>query len=134
LAQLPHSPASCRWTGYSSATQAPDHILSRDALSGGERQRLGLLRACLRPRPLVAVFDEPTSALDSLTEERALRLVLANRQAAPVLLVAHRMSTVSHCDRVVVLRDGRIVEEGPPSVLRDQDGPYAALCRAELSP
>jgi ABC-type multidrug transport system fused ATPase/permease subunit len=93
-------------------------------LSGGQRQRLALARALVKDAP-VLVLDEATSALDPQTESavvNALRPIMADRA---VLIVAHRFSTVRHADRIVVLRDGRIVEEGPPDeLLNVPDGPY----------
>jgi subfamily B ATP-binding cassette protein MsbA len=95
-------------------------------LSGGERQRLCIARA-LYLGAGVLVLDEPTSQLDAENEqalEAALAELLANRTA---LVIAHRLSTVRRCDRVAVLRDGRIVQEGPPQRLLESPGPFAEL-------
>ena len=84
-------------------------------VSGGEKQRLSIARALLR-RPHLLVFDEATSSLDSLTEEeisRTIRDVAAARDVITIL-IAHRLSTVMHADRIHVLERGRIVETGAP--------------------
>jgi ABC-type multidrug transport system fused ATPase/permease subunit len=103
-------------------------------LSGGQRQRLALARALVKDAP-VLVLDEATSALDPKTESAvvdALRPIMADRA---VLIVAHRFSTVRHADRIVVLRDGRIVEEGPPDELLNRpDGPYRQFVNEQTEP
>jgi len=116
------------------AERRDDASLERTSMSGGQRQRLGLIRTGLRRAPVIAVFDEPTSALDALTEEHALSLIAELRHEAPVLLVAHRLTTLRYADRVVVLEHGRIVEEGTPSALAARKGRFAALYDKELRP
>jgi len=99
-------------------------------LSGGQRQRLGIARAFLKNAP-VLLLDEATSALDSQSEgeiQRALQRLMRGRT---VVAVAHRLATVSSFDRVIVMVDGRIVEDGPPDELRRQDGVYAHLWRLQ---
>jgi ATP-binding cassette subfamily B protein len=80
-------------------------------LSGGQRQRLAIARALLRAAPIV-VLDEATSALDPVTEAAAMEALRVRLTASSVLLVAHRPSTIRHADRIVVLDNGRVVEEG----------------------
>jgi len=82
-------------------------------VSGGEKQRLSIARALLR-KPQLMVFDEATSSLDSLTEEeisQTIREVATSRDAITIL-IAHRLSTVLHADRIYVLERGHIVEFG----------------------
>jgi len=101
-------------------------------LSAGQRQLIALARAVLAD-PAVLILDEASSSLDAPTErlvQRALRTVLAGRTA---LIIAHRLSTVGIADRVLVLDEGRIVEDGTPAQLLEAgDGEYAALHRQWL--
>ena len=98
-------------------------------LSAGQRQLIAFARAFLAD-PAVLILDEATSSLDIPSErlvQRALATVLADRTA---VVIAHRLSTVQIADRVLVLDDGRVVEDGPPDDLVRGDGRYAALHRA----
>jgi ATP-binding cassette subfamily B protein len=102
-------------------------------VSGGERQRLSIARALLR-RPHLLVFDEATSSLDSLTEEeitRTIRDVAGGRDVITVL-IAHRLSTVMHADRIHVLEQGRIVETGHHDALLAEKGLYYAMWRQQV--
>lgn len=95
-------------------------------LSGGQRQRIAIARALLADCP-VLVLDEATSALDSESEklvQDALTTLMSNRTA---IVVAHRLSTVASLDRVVVLADGKVVEDGPHDKLIEEGGEYAHL-------
>jgi ATP-binding cassette subfamily B protein len=102
-------------------------------VSGGEKQRLSIARALLR-KPQLLVFDEATSSLDSLTEEeisQTIRDVAASRDAITIL-IAHRLSTVMHADRIYVLERGRIVEFGGHDELVDRKGLYYAMWRQQV--
>jgi ATP-binding cassette subfamily B protein len=102
-------------------------------VSGGEKQRLSIARALLR-HPQLLVFDEATSSLDSLTEEeisRTIREVAANQEAITIL-IAHRLSTVMHADRIYVLERGRICEFGRHSELLERKGLYYAMWRQQV--
>jgi ABC-type multidrug transport system fused ATPase/permease subunit len=83
-------------------------------LSGGQRQRIGIARA-LYHDPAVLVLDEATSALDTATESGVMQAVTALHGSKTILIVAHRLSTVAHCDRLCRLEQGRIVAETAPS-------------------
>lgn len=85
-------------------------------LSGGQRQRIGIARA-LYHNPAVLVLDEATSALDTDTEAGVIEAVTALQGEKTILIVAHRLSTVEHCDRLYRLEGGRVVAQGPPSKL-----------------
>jgi len=99
-------------------------------LSGGQRQRLGIARAFLKDAPIL-ILDEATSALDTQSEaeiQTALNDLVDNRT---VVAVAHRLSTLSSFDRIIVLRNGRIVEDGSPQELRSRGGEFEALWRMQ---
>ena len=85
-------------------------------LSGGQRQRIGIARA-LYHDPAVLVLDEATSALDTDTESGIMQAVTALRGSKTILIVAHRVSTVAHSDRVYRMDHGRLVEEGSPATM-----------------
>jgi ABC-type multidrug transport system fused ATPase/permease subunit len=80
-------------------------------LSGGQRQRLGIARALYRDPPFL-IFDEATSALDGLTEESVIGAIRKLSSRKTIVIVAHRLATVQHCDNIYVLDKGRVVDEG----------------------
>ncbi|APD47325.1 ABC transporter ATP-binding protein/permease [Synechococcus sp. CS-602] len=99
-------------------------------LSGGQRQRIALARAILKNSP-VLILDEATAAVDNETEaaiQRSLELITAERTT---LVIAHRLSTVRHADRIVVLEAGRIIESGQHEDLLQRGGVYASLWRVQ---
>jgi ATP-binding cassette, subfamily B, bacterial len=102
-------------------------------VSGGEKQRLSIARALLR-RPNLLVFDEATSSLDSLTEEEITETIrdLSKRKDVITILIAHRLSTVLHADRIYVLERGRIIESGRHQELVDLKGLYYAMWRQQI--
>ena len=100
-------------------------------LSGGERQRVGIARALLAD-PRVLILDEATSALDGRTEAAIQATLRRARKGRTTLVVAHRLSTVSDADEILVIRGGRIVERGSHADLLAVDGDYAALWRRQV--
>lgn len=102
-------------------------------LSGGERQRLAIARALLR-KPHLLIFDEATSSLDTETEKEITRTIdgiIATRPSFVTLLIAHRLSTVASADRIVVLRKGRVVEQGSHLELLRTQGLYSTLWKQQ---
>jgi ATP-binding cassette subfamily B protein len=99
-------------------------------LSGGQRQRLGIARALLKDAPII-VLDEATSALDTEAELEIQRALAAVMKGRTVLAIAHRLSTVAKFDKLVVLREGRIVEQGTPAELRRRRGLFDRMCRLQ---
>lgn len=90
-------------------------------LSGGQRQRIGIARA-LYHDPAVLVLDEASSALDTATEHDVIQAVRALQGSKTIMIVAHRLSTVAHCNRLYRLENGRVVEEGTPQTMTNQLG------------
>ncbi len=102
-------------------------------LSGGEKQRLSIARALLR-NPKLLIFDEATSALDSITEEEiseTMRDLSASKQQITIL-IAHRLSTIMHADKIYVLEQGKIIEQGKHDDLLAEKGLYYAMWRQQI--
>jgi subfamily B ATP-binding cassette protein HlyB/CyaB len=95
-------------------------------LSGGQRQRLAIARMVLE-NPAMIVLDEATSALDADTERRVSHNLQERFRNETVFFITHRLATVLQADRVVVMDQGRIVEDGPPQTLLAGGGIFAAL-------
>lgn len=102
-------------------------------VSGGEKQRLSIARALLR-QPDLLVFDEATSSLDSITEEEINRTIrdVSMHDTHITILIAHRLSTVLHADKIFVLERGKIVESGRHKDLLDLKGLYYAMWRQQI--
>ena len=99
-------------------------------LSGGQRQRIAIARA-LVTNPRILIFDEATSALDLESEQAIQRNMRHICKGRTVLIIAHRLSTVRHCDRIIAIEQGRIVEEGKHEELIHSGGRYALLHRMQ---
>lgn len=99
-------------------------------LSGGQRQRIAIARVILKDAPIL-ILDEATSALDSAIEieiQQALQNVM---QGKTVIVIAHRLSTLMNMDRIIVLENGRIIEDGSPAALQTGTGRFAQFWRAQ---
>jgi len=118
IARMPH--------GYDS------HVGERgDTLSGGQRARIGIARAVIRNTPLL-ILDEPTAALDTESEHLVVEALTRLMKGRTVIMIAHRLSTIRQADKIIVLEQGVVAEEGPHDVLLRNGGPYAALYRVQF--
>ncbi len=100
-------------------------------LSGGQRQRLAIARAIAKNSPIL-ILDEATSALDSATEKQVQAAIDKMQKERTTIIIAHRLSTVKKADRIVVLRQGEIIEQGSHQKLLAQNGEYATLYRHQF--
>jgi ATP-binding cassette, subfamily B, bacterial len=101
-------------------------------LSGGQRQRIAIARAFLKDAPIL-LLDEATAALDSESEEAIREALSRLMRGRTVIAIAHRLATLRNFDRVVMLRAGKIIEDGPPDRLMQGEGPYRELVTQEMS-
>ena len=95
-------------------------------MAGGERQRLSIARAMLKNAPIL-ILDEATSALDNITEARVQRALRTLVKGRTTFVIAHRLSTVRSADMILVLKDGRLIEQGRYGELVKLGGVFAAL-------
>jgi ATP-binding cassette, subfamily B, bacterial len=101
-------------------------------LSGGQRQRIAIARAFLKDAPIL-LLDEATAALDSESEEAIREALSRLMRGRTVIAIAHRLATLRNFDRVVMLKGGKIIEDGPPDRLMQGEGPYRELVTQEMS-
>ncbi|MGJ5202628.1 ABC transporter ATP-binding protein [Bradyrhizobium sp. HKCCYLR20261] len=101
-------------------------------LSGGQRQRIAIARAFLKDAPIL-LLDEATAALDSESEEAIREALSRLMRGRTVIAIAHRLATLRNFDRVVVLKSGRIIEDGAPDRLMQSEGPYRELVTQEMN-
>lgn len=125
IQKLPHGDQTyiTQWMGEEAEGSGVD-------LSGGQRQRLALARNFYRDSPVV-ILDEPTSAIDALAESHIFKH-LFDKKDKTIIVVSHRLSTVRRADRVIVLADGAIVEQGAPAELLAKKGAYYTLFESQL--
>jgi len=130
--------AACRLAGagafIAELPQGYDTLVGEQGvrLSGGQRQRLCIARAVVG-NPKVLVFDEATSSLDAESERIIQEALETLRGTTTIIVIAHRLSTIRHADRILVVEDGRIVEEGSHAQLLRQNGLYQRLVSLSLS-
>jgi ATP-binding cassette subfamily B protein len=103
-----------------------------DTLSGGQQQRLAIAQAFLRSAPIV-LMDEPTSAVDRYTGREVLDTILAFGSDKTLIMVSHNPSEIAKADRVVVLAEGKVIEDGRPADLIKKDGYFSGLYREEIN-
>jgi len=100
-------------------------------LSGGQRQRIAIARAILRDAPLL-LLDEATSSLDAESETQVAAALADLMRQRTTIVIAHRLATVLSCDRILVMEDGRVVEEGTHQALVAKGGLYARLAKLQF--
>lgn len=101
-------------------------------LSGGERQRIAIARA-LYKNPEIIILDEATSSLDNIAENQVKIVMEVMKDAGKtVIVIAHRLSTVKHADRIIVLHNGEVKEEGTHEELSQKDGLYRKLWKEQF--
>ena len=100
-------------------------------LSGGQRQRIAIARAMLKNAPIL-ILDEATSALDSITEHLIQESLDQLMEAKTTIVIAHRLSTLLHMDRIIVFHHGQIVESGSHRALLEKNGRYAQLWKSQV--
>ena len=99
-------------------------------LSGGQRQRLSIARAIAKESPIL-ILDEATSALDSETEKLVQSAINKMQKGKTTIIIAHRLSTIKNADRIIVLKDGEIIEQGTHKELIEVSGEYLKLTQQQ---
>ena len=96
-------------------------------LSGGQRQRIALARALLKSPPIL-ILDDALSAVDTDTESQILEALKSRRSQQTTIIIAHRLSTVMHADKILMLHEGEVIQEGNHQSLSTTEGVYKRLC------
>lgn len=125
--------AAAREAAATGATPGSGEVGVGVTLSGGQWQRIALARALLRRDADLLILDEPSSGLDARAEQEVHARLVELRERRTSLLISHRLSSVRQADRIVVLRGGRIIEQGDHDTLMHGDGAYAELFRVQAA-
>ena len=104
--------------------------MNGETLSGGQKQRLLITRALL-PNPKILLLDEATSALDSVTENLIQKALNELTKGKTSIVIAHRLSTIKNADKIIVLKQGKLIEQGPLDTLLDKKGELSCLWDAQ---
>jgi ATP-binding cassette subfamily B protein len=102
-----------------------------ETLSGGERQRISIARALLKDAPIV-LLDEATASLDVENETKIQAGISELVKGKTVLIIAHRMRTVANADKIVVLANGKVVESGSPTQLKNKNGMFSKMVKRQM--
>ncbi len=135
MISAPELPLEAAWEAAERAGMADDIRMmpmgmytliseGQGSISGGQRQRLMIARA-IAPRPKILMFDEATSALDNLTQKTVSESL--DELKCTRVVIAHRLSTIKHCDRIIVLDQGKIIEDGTYDELMALNGYFTDL-------
>lgn len=100
-------------------------------MSGGQRQRIAIARALLQDAPIL-IMDEAVSSLDTITESEIQEMIQSLSKKKTILMIAHRLSTIQFSDQVVVMKNGRVVQEGLPDVLMNEKGFFRDLIQNQI--
>jgi ATP-binding cassette subfamily B protein len=99
-------------------------------LSGGESQKVAVARTFIKKSPM-KIFDEPSSALDPIAEYELFNSIIGEGKDHTMLFISHRLSSVKNCDKVFMLEQGRLIEEGTHKELMEKNGSYAAMYKKQ---
>ena len=100
-------------------------------LSGGQKQRLAIARALIQKTKII-LFDEATSSLDNETQSEIQKAILNLKNQYSILIIAHRLSTIINCDRIMILENGKITDQGNNKELLDRNNTYKTLYQTEI--
>jgi len=130
IAGLPSGPDTLLSRVFFSQADKED-VETGVVLSGGQWQRVALARALLRDQQDLLILDEPSAGLDAEAEHEIHEQLRRLRRGRTSLLISHRLSTIREADNIIVLRDGRVTEQGPHAALMELGGAYARLFRLQ---
>ena len=100
-------------------------------LSGGQRQRIAIARALIK-KPKIIILDDSLSAVDTETEDKIFRNILNDINNCTKIIISHRISTVKHCDKIIVMNEGEKVQEGSHSELIKKEGYYSEIYNQQI--